>query len=104
MSQREAKGERELGLIIRKVSCGTTLTRIVEGDYRGYRALLIADDSNVGIVTIGKSNKENITFPVLKTAYVEVNYDLDKVFCIGTDASDVLHVLLEKTREVKLGK
>ena len=79
-----------------EVACGTTKKRLVEGDYRGYRAKLIAKASNEGKVTIGKENAESIVFPVLETAYLTIETDIDKIYCIGTNAGDVLCVLLER--------
>lgn len=93
--------EPDLGLAIYQVAVGTSLTNLVTGDYREYKVILIANPANVGDMTIGKGDtKDTITFPLLKTAYLEFEYDLDKVKALGTDASDKVDVILEKRKSV----
>ena len=93
--------EPDFSLAIVHKTIGTTVTRLVEGDYRGFRCLLIANPSNNGNITIGKGNDEDINFPLLKTAYLELHTDLDKVKAVGTDASDVRDFIMERLPHVR---
>jgi len=93
--------EPDDGVAIFQVTVGTSLTRLVEGDYRNYEVILIANPSNTGDVTIGKGRKDDLTFPLLKTQYLILRCDLDKIKAIGTDASDVVDIILQKKKVIK---
>ena len=101
------KGERypavepDKSTIINRITVGTSLTRLVEGDYREYEVVLIADPDNSGSVKVGKGWKADMIFPLLKTQYLYIRCDLDKIKAIGTDAGDKVCIIMQPKRVIK---
>lgn len=93
--------ERTGDTIIRKVLVGTTHTQLIEGDYSDYELILIANPANTGTVALGRELKESVTFPLLETAYLYVREDLDKLWAVGTNAADVVNIILQKKKVFK---
>jgi len=88
--------EPEMGCLIFNITVGTSLKRLVKGDYRGYVSTLRADPDNAGTIYIGKTeDKENINYPLKADDSQVTKADLDKLFVYASEANQILHVWAE---------
>lgn len=106
MDRRKEVVEKDFDAFIIRKTIGTTLVRLMEGDYRGYITTLRADPDNAGTIYIGKTNdKENVLYPLAKDDYQVTRMDLDKLFVYASQATQYLHIWAEPdVQRVKVGK